>query len=151
MEKNTMRVLIADTSETSLEILQSFLSNNGCETEIASDGLECIALMREFRPHVLVLGAGLLWGGSDGLLELLQEDRQFCDIHLILSAFSPEEFDDIPLSRHFAWLPKPFRLADLLRQLDVLEAIADSSFELEVDEFVAVEFRPRRNELTMNT
>jgi DNA-binding response OmpR family regulator len=127
-----MRVLIADTDETDLEILQTFLGQNGYETEIASDALECVALLREFNPHVLVLGAGLLWGGSDGVLAYLKSDRRFRNLHVILSAVSPKEFETVSLQRPVGWLEKPFRLVDLVWRLEVLEAFVDAAFEQEV-------------------
>ena len=50
-----MRILIADNDEPRLGIVQSYLWDHGHEAEIAVDGLECIAILREFVPDVLVL------------------------------------------------------------------------------------------------
>jgi len=38
----------------------------------AGGGVECVALLQEFTPDVVVLDSDLLWGGADGVLEHLR-------------------------------------------------------------------------------
>jgi DNA-binding response OmpR family regulator len=59
-----MRVLIAGSDAEFLEVVQSYLARHGHEGKIATDGLECIAMLRDVRPDVLVLESDLLWGGT---------------------------------------------------------------------------------------
>lgn len=114
-----MRVLLADTDEVHLEIVQSFLWDRGHEAEIAADGLECISILREFAPDVLVLDRDLLWGGSEGVLATLQREPLLPEIPVILTAEAG--FDDswiglspLPVAR----LAKPYRLGDLLGHIE---------------------------------
>src|SRR5438128_10427648 len=79
-----MRILIADRDEAALEILQSFLWEHGYETEIAGDGLECVAILREFLPDVLVMDRDLLWGGSDGVIASMRKDPRLANMPVIL-------------------------------------------------------------------
>jgi CheY-like chemotaxis protein len=113
-----MRVLIADMDEPFCEIQQSYLWNHGHEAEIATDRLECIAILYDFFPDVLLLDQGLLWGGSKGILALMYDDPRLRQIPVILVADSREEFDAAANSSVVAWLRKPFRLSDLLRRLN---------------------------------
>lgn len=112
-----MRMLIADADETYLEILQSYFWDRGCEVEIAADGLECMAILREFVPEVLVVERDLLWGGCEGVLALMQATAKLTDIPVVLVTNGDH---DIPpqTNRLIATrLAKPFRLHDLLKRI----------------------------------
>jgi len=67
------RVLLADADRYLLSAYREALSEKRFEVATASDGLECLARLREFRPHLLVLEPTILWGGGDGVLSLMHE------------------------------------------------------------------------------
>ena len=54
-----MRVLIADGDREFLELERRFLSQCGYDVLIASDGLDCVSVLRDFSPDVVVLD----WAG----------------------------------------------------------------------------------------
>lgn len=107
-----MRVLIADADEAFLEILQSFLWDRGHEVEIASDGLECLSMLHEFLPAVVLLDRDLLWGGADGVIAQMCEDPNLADIPVIL--VTDDDRSELPPGNIHRRLRKPFRLADAL-------------------------------------
>lgn len=129
-----MRIVAADRDLAFLEILQSYLWNQGHETEIAVDGLECTLTLREFIPRVVVLGADLQWGGADGVLEEMAQHPLLHRVPVILIGDTPEagNFGD---GRQIAkCLAKPFRLKDLRNEIElagriVLPAIREWSEE----------------------
>jgi len=121
-----MRVLIADGDRALLEILQSYLWDRGHEAEIAADALECIVMLREFAPHVLVLERELLWGGSEGVMAAMRGDSRLHQIPVILIADKRGGPDSMVDIRLVAWLQKPFRLSDLLGQLASASSLAQS-------------------------
>lgn len=114
-----MRILITDGDEAFLEILQSYLWDRGHEAEVATDGLECIATLRDFVPDVLVLERDLLWGGCDGIMAQMRDDSALSETPVILMADEDplEEFGHLTNPPLIGWLKKPFTLADLLRQI----------------------------------
>ncbi len=115
-----MRVLITGADETFLEILQSYLWDRGHETEIATTGLECMAIVREFVPEVLVLGDELLWGGCDGVLALMGESFALVPKSVILISEN-RHYRSLPLGLRWSIvkiLHKPFRLGDLTACID---------------------------------
>ena len=67
------RILLADADISGRTSCRAALRGRGFEVEVAGDGLDCIAKMRVFRPEVLVLDPGILWGG-DGVLARMRED-----------------------------------------------------------------------------
>jgi len=64
LEEHEMRVLIADGDEGFLEILQCYLWDRGHEAETAGDGLECLTILEEFKPEIVLLERELLWTSS---------------------------------------------------------------------------------------
>ncbi len=113
-----MRVLVADGDESFLEIVQCFLWDWGHEAETAADGLECMAILREFFPDVLVLDQELLWGGSDGVLSKMAEDALLPDMAVILTGNEEIAESLVGLSSlPVACLAKPYRLNELLTHI----------------------------------
>lgn len=117
-----MRILIADGDEVLLETLQPYLRKRGHDVKIASHGLECIVTLCEFVPHLMVLDDGLLWGGCDGILSIVQGNPLMADVRVILIADSEMQFDAHAGTNVVDWLSKPFKLSDLL--LKILSATA---------------------------
>lgn len=111
-----MRVLIADSDEQFMELLQSYLWDMGHEVEYATTGMACIAILRDYAPDVLVLDDELLWGGCAGVLAEMQEDPFLADTPVILTSDSGDKFPSLN-PNVTALLRKPFRLTDLARQI----------------------------------
>ena len=114
-----MQVLIADDDKEFLELERRFLSQCGHDVLIASDGLECASVLRDFSPDVVVLDCGILWGGSDGVVALMLEDSRLSQTPVILVAdVDPRaRYKDIVEWMLIGWLPKPFGMNELLAQI----------------------------------
>ncbi len=70
----SIRVLLADPDESMHPVYREPLSREGFEVDMALNGLECIARLRERLPDVLVLEPQMHWGGGDGVLAVMGED-----------------------------------------------------------------------------
>jgi DNA-binding response OmpR family regulator len=123
-----MRVLLAGPDHAFLEVTQSFLWDFGHEAEIASDGIDCISILREFLPDVLVLDRDLLWGGSDGVLALMADDSLLSETAVVLMGEESDMDDElVALSRSpVACLAKPYRLGELLAGVNSAERLTPS-------------------------
>ena len=124
------RILIADADRRLSEVYHAHLQDLGLAVRTAADGVDCIALLRAFRPDLLLLGTSLPWGGCDGVLALLEEepdlrpesviilaDRSDCHILYRVAPFHIGDFLFKPLS--------PARLEQYLQEL--LGACSDSA------------------------
>ncbi|MCE9607900.1 MAG: response regulator [Planctomycetia bacterium] len=69
-----MQLLLCESNESSLGELRDYLTGRGFDVEVASNGLQCLLLLREMRPDIVVLNWELPWGGGDGVLSVLQEE-----------------------------------------------------------------------------
>ncbi len=111
-------LLVTDCDPLMCDIYQQFLAQFGYAVETASDGLECLRKIDQLRPVVLVLDQALPWGGGDGVLACLREDRVDNDLAVIVTAANPTDRTENDLKLPVIYfLPKPFT------QIDLLEAI----------------------------
>jgi len=112
-------LLIAERDPEFSELLQHFLSERGYDVEAASDGLDCLAKLRRATPAAVVLDLELLWGGGDGVLSWLREERTATGLPVILTAMAganPDAIEHVgpPVVR---FLAKPFSLTTLLESV----------------------------------
>jgi|GEM_PF-1352359 len=114
----SMRVLIAESDEAFLTIMQAYLQRFGHQVAISSDGLKCKAILRDFAPDVLVLDCELLW--AEGVAAEMANNPVLQTVPAIhVSDQNPTE--PSPTAIEFpvaAWLRKPFGLADLRDQIE---------------------------------
>jgi DNA-binding response OmpR family regulator len=109
-------LLIAEGDAELCDVYQRFFTERGYAVETASDGLDCLAKLRQALPAVLVLDWELRWGGGDGVLAWLREERAASGVPVVLTAtagYSPEVVGALqpPVVQ---LLPKPFALMTLL-------------------------------------
>jgi chemosensory pili system protein ChpA (sensor histidine kinase/response regulator) len=108
-------LLIAETDAELRDVYRTYLTRHGYEVETASDGLECLNKLRQMMPAVLVLDRELRWGGGDGVLACLREERATHGVSVILMVTDEwqgpaHEFEPVIVK----CLPKPFALTALL-------------------------------------
>lgn len=78
------RLLIACRDLDWRELYLSYFTNLGYEVETSSDGLDCLAKLRQAAPAILVLDLELPWGGGDGILAWLREEQSAPQIPVLL-------------------------------------------------------------------
>jgi DNA-binding NtrC family response regulator len=118
------RLLWAEPDEELLGLYQQAFSRWGFDVRWATNGLECMAQLHNDDTDLLVLDCDLVWGGADGVLAFLREQR------------SPKEMPDVfvigdppatVLSQRFSipaanCLRKPFRLSDVRDRFETCAA-----------------------------
>ncbi len=113
------RLLIADRDAELCELYRTFLADMGYDAETCTDGLDCLAKLRQATPAVLVLDLELLWGGGDGVLAWLREESRAPGIPVLLTATAANmpdvaEFNEPPV---VDYLPRSCTLAGLLAKI----------------------------------
>ncbi len=109
-------LLIAEGDDQLAGLMGRFLSRQGHDVEVVSDGLECMARLRQLTPDVLVLDVGLPWGGGDGVLSCLHEESNVPPA-IILTTWgdSFDVLEGLTAAPVVRCLRKPFALAALLQ------------------------------------
>src|SRR5262245_13715676 len=110
-----MHVLIASSSAFRRDYYQQTLRALGHDVALAQGGVDCIEQVGRRRPDVLVLEAPLLWGGSDGVLDVLQGPQDQTRMRVIVIAIGSGNIDWFQLSR--------FRVEDVLFRLPTAQEL----------------------------
>jgi len=115
------RVLIADPDRYLVAAYKEHLSLEGFDVATAEDGLECLRQLRDFSPDVLVLEPAISWGGGDGIVAIMHEDRDLPKARIILlltHGCNPAVLYNIatfPISDYLAKPAAPRHLAQRIR------------------------------------
>ena len=119
------KLLVADSDCKLHDLYHNFFSRNGYEVETVSNGLDCIERIRLGSPDVLCLDTELCWGGSDGVIALMQEDALYSSIPVILIDQDQSEKDYSSQSKRslLYQIQKPFRLSRLLSVLHTISPV----------------------------
>lgn len=118
-------VLVTDADQDFAELAQMFLTRRGYVAETATGGLECLDKLRRLSPNVLVLDRELPWGGGDGVLAYLREERLSVAPSVVLTTREhdcPPELLGAPV---VGCLRKPFALADLLVSIAAVQGVQE--------------------------
>ena len=117
------RVLIADPDESLLCSYRSALSRTGFQVATASNGLECVAILRSFVPDVLVLELDMPWGGGVGVLAMMHDGDDLPQVPVIVltGPRGLRNLDDVllfaALSAYHVKPLAPEQLARLIRRM----------------------------------
>jgi DNA-binding response OmpR family regulator len=101
-----MFVLIASSSAFRRRLYQDVLQDLGHRVSVAPGGVDCLEQVRANNPDLLLLESSLLWGGSEGVLEILQGRNYAQQVRTLLIAAGSSSLDWFRLSR--------FRVEDCL-------------------------------------
>ena len=112
-------LLIAEANAQLREDYERLFGGLGIQVQTAADGLECWAKLQKCSPDALVLDMDMPWGGGEGVLARLREDR---DITINPAVFITGLYSPILLSRRYgiavdSCFQKPFRPSELLESV----------------------------------
>ena len=90
MTYNNYKILLVEDEATHAEIVKKYLSHEGIETHIISDGEEVVSWLRENNVHLILLDLNL--PGKDGL-DIFKEIREFSQVPIIISTARTHQDD----------------------------------------------------------
>lgn len=94
-----MYIVVASSSPYRQATYREALEKLGHRVATAGNGIECVELLRKEKPDLLVLEAPLQWGGSDGVLEVAEQDLGPHAVPVIVLAVGSGSIDWFQLSR----------------------------------------------------
>ncbi len=121
-ELPSMRILLADADKSVHQAYCEPLARENIELVAARNGVECIELLRDHAPDVVVLDSQLRWGGSDGVLAFMHEAPALSSIPVVVLTSCCENdalasLERFPVSDYHSKPLSPLRLAKTLREL----------------------------------
>jgi diguanylate cyclase (GGDEF)-like protein len=117
-------VLLVDDSETQRAVIARRLQKGGFEVAIAVDGLDCLRVLGELRPDIVLLD--VVMPGIDGW-ETLDRIRQTNGVPVIMLTARAEEIDRVRGLRAGAddYIGKPFQQDELEARIEAVMRRAD--------------------------
>ena len=125
-----MRPIVIASSSALTELYASYLMTEGFDAVVeVMDGLQCMNVIRQQHPEVLILDERLPWGGASGVMAVLRQEFSWMPCSVILIGKAGCEQRMIAEQRWpvVACLQKPFRLdqlSDLLHRVTAVPARA---------------------------
>jgi DNA-binding NtrC family response regulator len=109
-------VVIADADRDQCDLYRQFFSYHSYQVHTSGGGFECLAQLRQFSPHLLILDLRLPWGGADGVLAVMRDDFCLARVPVVLTSTeaSPEALSGLVSPPVVQALWKPFSLTALL-------------------------------------
>ncbi len=117
-------IMIVDDSPTEVHVMRKALEKHGYETMSAADGSECINLVREMRPDLILMDVVMPGVNGFQATRTLARDPQTSSIPVIMITTKSQETDRVWGMRQGAvdYLVKPVAEADLVAKArEVLE------------------------------
>jgi len=124
LKDNQVHVMIAGADICTVTRLASHLSVCGHSTDVTRNGLECVMALRGLIPDLLILEFGILWGGSAGVMAVMDSDPDFANVPVVLFAGGNHHPDFRKHPRIVASLTHPVRPHELTSLKGLLVKIA---------------------------
>lgn len=123
----THRVLIVDDNQANCELLEAYLTQIQCETEIAVDGKDALDKVASFAPDLILLDVMMPKLSGFEVCEKIKNDPQSKRI-MILMVTALNELGDIERAVNAGtddFLSKPINRIELLKRVENLLALKD--------------------------
>ena len=132
-ESKTNRILIADDNLANRELLEAYLSELDCETEIAEDGQETLDKVASFKPDLILLDVMMPKLSGFEVCQKIKSDPALKKI-MILMVTALNELGDIERAVEAGtndFLSKPVNRITLLKRVENMLALKDVTDENE--------------------
>jgi|694.fasta_scaffold17853_7 hypothetical protein len=109
-----MKVLFAGVGLKEFGKFDFGYHGSSCEFVRVSNALGCVSTLRQYRPDVLFLDRGILWGGADGVLAWVLEEPNFCPSRILLFAGSELLCEFQKPVKKTRWVSEPARYPNIM-------------------------------------
>jgi DNA-binding response OmpR family regulator len=118
MKPNSIRVAVADTDRTVLELLQIRLELAGYQTFLSRSSSDLLELVRNIRPSVMLLDFNFNETGAKGVLEQLRRKNQLTFPFMVMGRkMTKDTLQEAMEMGAKACIIKPFSGADVVERV----------------------------------
>ncbi len=116
------KILVVEDSISQREMISELLKRGGLNVEIASDGVEALERLKEFRPDLIVVDIVMPRMNGYELCRRIKSDQQTQDIPVVMCSSKGEEFDRYWGMKQGAdaYIAKPFKPMELISTIKQL-------------------------------
>jgi CheY-like chemotaxis protein len=133
MTSQKNRILIADDNQANVELLEAFLAEMDCETEIAMDGQETLDKVNSFKPDLILLDVMMPKQSGFEVCKQIKSDAATKGI-MILMVTALNELGDIERAVNAGtddFLSKPVNKVELVKRVENMLRFKDVADEVE--------------------
>jgi excisionase family DNA binding protein len=123
LDDDQVRVLVVDDDPSIVRIIEEMLGREErFEVRTASTGYDAGMMTREFRPNIVLLDYMLPDVNGNVVCERIKSDSDLADTRIIIisGVVRQEEIDNLLEAGADAFIPKPFKVEDLIQKIDEL-------------------------------
>jgi DNA-binding response OmpR family regulator len=114
-----LSLLVAHAEVNAADYFQLIHAEHRFDVQTAISGVECLNILRQQRPDVLVLDHNLLWGGGDGVLAHMREERHWAQVPVVFIHDGPaNEISPLLETPVVCCLRRPYQFSELVRCID---------------------------------
>lgn len=127
------KILIADDNVANCELIEAYLANIDCETEIAVDGADTLAKVASFQPDLLLLDVMMPKLSGFEVCRKIKDDEKTRHI-MVLMVTALNEPGDIERGVEAGtndFVSKPVNQVELLKRIDTMLQLKDIKDENE--------------------
>ncbi len=132
-EQPRSRILIADDNDANVELMEAYLSELNCDTEVAVDGQDTLDKVASFEPDMILLDIMMPKLSGFEVCQQLKSDPATNGI-LILMVTALNEQGDIERAVEAGtddFLSKPVNQLELLKRVEIMLRLRDVTDEVE--------------------
>ena len=119
---DTHRILIADDVEANCELLEAYLANIDCDTELAVDGAEAMEKVASFKPDLILLDVMMPKLSGFEVCQKIKSDPATSNV-MVLMVTALNELGDIERAIDAGtndFLSKPVNRVELIKRVENL-------------------------------
>jgi DNA-binding response OmpR family regulator len=123
LDDDQVRVLVVDDDPSIVRIIEEMLGREErFEVRTASTGYDAGMMTREFRPNIVLLDYMLPDVNGNVVCERIKSDSDLADTRIIIisGVVRQEEIDNLLEAGADAFIPKPFKVEELIQKIDEL-------------------------------
>jgi CheY-like chemotaxis protein len=132
-KQSKSRILIADDNDANVELMEAYLSELNCDTEVAVDGQDTLDKVASFGPDMILLDVMMPKLSGFEVCQQLKSDPATSGI-LILMVTALNEQGDIERAVEAGtddFLSKPVNQLELLKRVEIMLRLRDVTDEVE--------------------
>ncbi len=122
--QETKRIVVVDDDAQLAELMQEFLTDEGYDVQVCSQGDQAFAVVKSSMPDLIILDVRMAEVGGLGVLYLLSTDPQTSRIPVLMctavSASEMQPWEEVLDQKGVPVLFKPFELAQFAAQVKAM-------------------------------
>jgi CheY-like chemotaxis protein len=118
VDTSTWRVLVVEDQEDSVQVVSQILEYHGIEVHVARDGQECVEMLNEVEPTLVITDLAMPKMDGWETLAAIRRRPTYIPVVAVTAYHSVNVAQDALRAGFDAYFPKPIEAASFVRELE---------------------------------